>query len=252
MRAIVLAAGCGSRMAALTRRGPKCLLALRGATLLDRQVAAFRRIGAQRIGVVGGWHVEALRGRGVEVLENARWREGTMVGSLCRAHDWLAADTTLVSYGDIAFCHRTVARLAAAPEPLAVAYDPRWRALWSRRFEDPLDDAETFAVDGAGHLLDIGGPARDADRIAGQYIGLMRWTPEAWARYGPILQDLQERERGRRVDMTGALRLLVRDHGAAIATVPIAGPWFEFDSAHDVRVGTPVLDDIDRLLGATT
>jgi L-glutamine-phosphate cytidylyltransferase len=251
VQGLILAAGRGSRMRALTRSGPKCLLSVGGGTLLDRQVAAFRSSGVERIGVVGGWRVDALHGRGVEVLHNPDWEATTMVASLCRAGDWLAADATLVSYGDIAFSPATARRLAASPAPLALAYDRDWHALWRRRFADPFEDAETFALDDDGHVADIGRRPRRGQRIEGQYIGLTRWTPAAWARFGGVLRRLQATEAGRRVDMTGALRLLVREHRAAIAAVPVDGPWFEFDSERDVELGAPVIDAIDRLLGAT-
>ncbi len=250
MQGLILAAGRGSRMPARTRGGPKCLVRVGGGTLLDRQVAALRSAGVERIGVVGGWRVEALRGRGVEVLHNPEWAGTTMVASLCRAADWLRAAPTLVSYGDIAFSPATARRLASCPAPLAIAYDRDWHALWRRRFADPLEDAERFALDGDGHVAEIGGRPRPGERIEGQYIGLLRWTPSAWTRFGGVLRRLQASEAGRRVDMTAALRLLVRDHGAAIAAVPVEGPWFEFDSERDVELGAPVIDAIDRLLGA--
>ena len=251
MQGLILAAGRGSRMPALTRSGPKCLLEIGGGTLLDRQVAALRSCGAERIGLVGGWQVDALRGRGLDVLHNPDWEATTMVASLCRAADWLAAETTLVSYGDIAFSPATAQRLAACPAPLALAYDRDWLALWQRRSAAWIEDAETFALDADGLVLDIGGRPRREQRIAGQYIGLMRWTPAAWTRFGGVLHALQTTAEGRRVDMTAALRLLVREHHAAIAAVPVDGPWFEFDSERDVELGTPVIDAIDRLLGAT-
>jgi choline kinase len=251
VQGLILAAGRGSRMPALTRTGPKCLVTVGGGTLLERQLAALRSAGATRVGVVGGWQVGALHGRGVEVLHNPEWAGTTMVASLCRAGDWLRTDATLVSYGDIAFSPATARRLATCPAPLALAYDRDWHALWRRRFEDPLEDAETFALDGDGHVAEIGGRPRPGERIAGQYIGLMRWTPAAWTRFGGVLRALQSTETGRRVDMTAALRLLVRKHHAAIAAVPVDGPWFEFDSERDVELGTPVIDAIDRLLGAT-
>jgi choline kinase len=250
MQGLILAAGRGSRMAAFTRGGPKCLLTVGGGTLLDRQVAALRGAGAERIAVVGGWQVGALHGRGVEVLHNPHWETTTMVASLCRASDWLRADATLVSYGDIAFSPATARRLATCPAPLALAYDRDWHALWRRRFADPLTDAETFALDADGHVREIGGRPRPGARIEGQYIGLMRWTPAAWIRFGAVLRGLQSTAAGRRVDMTAALRLLVREHDAAIAAVPVEGPWFEFDSERDIELGTPVLDAIDRLIGA--
>ena len=65
---------------------------------------------------------------------------------------------TMVSYGDILFSRAAAAALSNVAAALAIAFDPEWQDLWSLRFEDPLSDAETFAVDddglgSVGHLL---------------------------------------------------------------------------------------------------
>jgi choline kinase len=250
MQGLILAAGRGSRMASRTGHGPKCLVEVGGRPLLDRQVAALRAGGAVRIGVVGGWRAEALHGRGVEVLHNPDWATTTMVGTLCRAVQWLARDTTLVSYGDIVFTAETVRRLAACDADLALAYDRDWLALWERRFDDPLDDAERFALDSRGCVAAIGGPVGDRREIAGQYVGLVRWTPGAWRRFGGVLCGYQQSDEGRRVDMTAALGRLIAEHGARIAAVPVDGPWFEFDSTGDLAVGEPVVCEVDRRMAA--
>ena len=51
MRAIILAAGRGSRMKALTSDKPKCLVELRGRSLLERQLEALRGGGVSEIGI---------------------------------------------------------------------------------------------------------------------------------------------------------------------------------------------------------
>ena len=48
MRALILAAGRGSRMGALGDERPKCLVELDGKPLLDRQIAALRAGGVAR------------------------------------------------------------------------------------------------------------------------------------------------------------------------------------------------------------
>ena len=172
MRAVVLAAGRGSRLAPHTEDRPKCLLEIGGRTLLERQTAALRRAGATEVGAVTGWCASAFTGLRLPCWHNPRWERTTMVETLAHAEQWLTSGTTLVSYGDIVYSAADASALAAVDAPLAVAYDPRWRALWERRFADPLADAETFVLDRAGHLADIGGrPKRLAD-VQGQYMGL--------------------------------------------------------------------------------
>ncbi|MFZ9450262.1 MAG: NTP transferase domain-containing protein, partial [Alphaproteobacteria bacterium] len=64
MRAIILAAGRGSRMRQLTDERPKCLVPLRGRPLLEWQLEALRGAGIREIGIVTGYRREMLASRG--------------------------------------------------------------------------------------------------------------------------------------------------------------------------------------------
>ena len=75
-----------------------------------------------------------------------------------------------------------VHQLATATGDLVIAYDLGWRRLWTRRFNNPLSDAETFRVSLSGRLLEIGGKTDQIEAIQGQYMGLLKFTPPAWHR----------------------------------------------------------------------
>src|SRR5271154_5280112 len=103
MRALILAAGRGSRMGAVGDERPKCLVELEGRPLLERQVAALRRGGAESVGIVRGYRAERLQFPGLTYFDNPRWSETNMVMSLAAAAEWLRAGTVVVSYADIFF-----------------------------------------------------------------------------------------------------------------------------------------------------
>ena len=54
MRAIILAAGRGSRMKKLTEMHPKCLIKFKGKSLLDWQIEAIKKVGIENIALVTG------------------------------------------------------------------------------------------------------------------------------------------------------------------------------------------------------
>jgi len=60
VKAIILAAGRGSRMGGATADQPKCLTPLHGRTLLDWQVEALRDAGIESIALVRGYMGEKL------------------------------------------------------------------------------------------------------------------------------------------------------------------------------------------------
>ena len=242
MRAVILAAGRGSRLGPYTVDRPKCLVELRGRSLLDRQVSALLAAGAEEVAVVAGWRAELFAGRGLTVFVNERWADTTMVESLATAASWLREGPVLVSYGDIVYSAATARALASAGQDLAIAYDPGWRELWERRFAAPLDDAETFRLDDRGLLAEIGGRPASVAEVQGQYLGLLRFTPAAWA----LVERVLRTEAARGADMTGLLRFLLRAHDVEIGAVPVSGPWCEFDHPSDIEVGYGVLDELDR------
>jgi choline kinase len=250
MRAVILAAGRGSRLGRLGEDRPKCLVELARQPLLMRQIAALRGGGVNAIGIVRGYRAEMIDLPGVTYFDNPRWAETNMVASLRAAAAWLHAEPVIVGYGDIFYHRDLVCRLMATAGDLVIAYDRAWRGLWSRRFEDPLSDAETFRVNSAGQLLEIGGKTADWTEIEGQYMGLLKFTPVAWQWVEQTLAAVDPTI-GDRLDMTGLLRRLLAQH-LPIGTVSTEGQWGEIDNASDlalyermVREGTLTLEGSD-------
>jgi choline kinase len=235
MRAVILAAGRGSRMGATGDDRPKCLVELEGRPLLDRQIAALRRGGVEEIGIVRGYRAEMLNFPGLSYFDNERWAQTNMVMSLAEAAKWLQSGPVVVSYADIFYRADLVRGLANASGALVISYDRAWRHLWTRRFADPLSDAETFRIDAAGELLEIGGRTANIEDIEGQYMGLLKFTPAAWSVVAALLAALDQPTRDR-LDMTGLLRRLLAGRTIPITTFGTDGQWGEIDNPGDVAL----------------
>jgi len=255
MRAIILAAGRGSRMGLLGDDRPKCLVELEGKPLLEYQIAALRRGGVNEIGVVRGYRAEMIERPGLVYFSNERWAQTNMVMSLATAASWLASGPVIVSYADIFYRSGLVSGLAAAAGQLVVSYDHDWQRLWARRFNDPLADAETFRIDNDGRLIEIGGKTDRIEHIQGQYMGLLKFTPAAWSAVEVLLNTLDATTRNR-LDMTGLLRRLLVTK-LPIATLGTHGQWGEIDNPNDaalyagmIRAGELVLEDLREFQAA--
>lgn len=250
MRAIILAAGRGSRMGNLGSERPKCLIEIGGKPLIERQIAALRRGGVDEIGVVRGYRAEKIDFAGLQYFYNERWAETNMVMSLAEASSWLHAGPVIVSYADIFYRNELVYDLANAPGPLVIAYDREWRRLWSRRFIDPLGDAETFRIDASGQLLEIGGKTTQIEDIEGQYMGLLKFTPSAWSSVESLLGKIDAPDR-EAMDMTALLRRLIATNKIPINTVGTDGQWGEIDNSEDVALYQTMAQDGDLVLEDT-
>jgi L-glutamine-phosphate cytidylyltransferase len=235
IRAVILAAGRGSRMAHLGEDRPKCLVQLGGKSLIERQIAALYRGGVDEIGVVRGYRAEMIDYPGLCFFRNQRWAETNMVMSLVAAAAWLRSGPVIVSYADIFYHSELVRGLASTAGELIIAYDHAWRTLWCRRFVDPLADAETFRTDSSGQLLEIGARTSNIEDIKGQYMGLLKFTPKAWGTVETLLHELDPATRDR-LDMTGLLRHLLREKEFPINTYATDGQWGEIDNPEDVAL----------------
>lgn len=230
MKAIILAAGRGSRMGHITAEQPKCLTKLAGHTLLEWQVAALGGAGIEEIGIVRGYRKELLPDA-LHPFDNERWQQTNMVASLRCASEWLRSTPCIVSYSDIVFAPETIRLLMASPAAISISYNTEWRRLWESRLDDPLADAETFAVDADGRVTDIGRRPKSMEEVQGQYMGLLKFEPAAWMQVEAYLEALAPAEVDR-LDMTGLLQRLIAA-GLRVQGVPVAGRWYEIDTESD-------------------
>jgi len=233
MKAIILAAGRGSRMKDLTEERPKCLVELRGKALLDWQLEALRAAGISEIAVVTGYKRELLADRGLVEFHNARWAETNMVSSLACAEVWLEAEPCIVSYSDIFYSPTAVQSLMKSTASLAVTYDPNWLDLWTQRFGNPLLDAETFRFTPEGTLAEIGNKPKSVTEVQGQYMGLLRFTPSGWSEVRLVRAGLTPSECDR-MHMTGTLQKIIEAGRVAVAAISYIGEWGEVDSEADL------------------
>jgi choline kinase len=217
----------------LTDDRPKCLVELRGRSLLAWQLAALEEAGIREIAIVTGYKREMLTGRGLVEFYNPRWAETNMVSSLAVAESWLVADTCIVSYADIFYDSSAVRLLIGCTAPLAVTYDSNWLAAWQERFGDPLLDAETFRLKPDDTLSEIGNKPRSIDEIDGQYMGLLRFTPASWAELVRIRADLTQLERDT-MHMTGTLQKIIDAGRMPVRAVRYDRSWGEIDSPGDL------------------
>ena len=234
MRAIILAAGRGSRLERITEDRPKCLVELKGRPLLRYQIEALKAAGIKDISIVRGYRKEMLSFLDLVTFDNDRWPETNMVASLACAREWLLLGPCIVSYSDIVYLPDHVSALMAAEGDMAVTVDLQWRTLWEARSSSPLLDAETLRVAEDGSLIEIGKSPKSFEEVEAQYMGLVKITSTGWRWIETLLGSLEAAVRDK-MDMTSMLSMMI-EAKRSIYTVPIAGEWLEVDTADDLAL----------------
>ena len=125
MKAIILAAGRGSRLGEYGRDRPKCQVELAGMTLIDRQLATLRGCGISDIVLVTGYQSEMLSLPGVRTVHNPDWAETNMVETLFRAAP-LFGDDVIVAYADIVYEPPVLRSILDSRHEISVVIDLSW------------------------------------------------------------------------------------------------------------------------------
>lgn len=133
-KAVLLAAGRGTRMRDLTDELPKPMLSVRGKPILSHIIEGLRDAGTQRVQIVVGWRADVVKdffkdgsafGLHIEYITQ-EVQDGTgRVVELAR--DFAGADPFVLSYGDI-LIHPENYRRLVQPGPaealISVKYNP--------------------------------------------------------------------------------------------------------------------------------
>jgi choline kinase len=118
-KAIVLAAGVGSRLRPFTADRPKCLVEVGGRTLIEHQLRALRACGVEDVVMVVGYCADRVRrqvGGAVRYIENERYEATNSLYSLSLASAELSSGVLILN-SDVLAVPILFDRLMRAPDP---------------------------------------------------------------------------------------------------------------------------------------
>ncbi|HVR63313.1 MAG TPA: NTP transferase domain-containing protein [Polyangia bacterium] len=173
---VLMAAGLGSRLGALTERLPKALISVAGQSLLARAVAFARAVTEGEIIVIGGFEFARVAAEvarlalPVTLIENPHFRDGNLV-SLLAARAALGARGFLLMNVDHIY-RPAIACLAALPADEITAFVDHDRALGA-------DDMKV-ASDQNGRVRLI---SKQLSTFDCGYVGMTRVPATSSARY---------------------------------------------------------------------
>lgn len=234
MKAIILAAGRGSRLGNLTEDKPKCFVHANGVPLIIHQMNTLRKAGIHEIAIVRGYKKESFEFEDVKYFDNDNWQNTNMVMSLYEAKEWLSSDNCIITYSDILFEENTILNLCNIDNDIVLPYNLNWRSLWEQRFDNPLDDLESFKIDELDRITEIGKKVIDIDSVQGQYMGIIKTTPKGWLDISVLINQLDDSVKNK-MDFTTLLNLLINAQ-IVLKGMPCNDTWYEIDNEKDLSV----------------
>ncbi|MEA3000374.1 MAG: hypothetical protein QOK17_2207 [Sphingomonadales bacterium] len=225
MKALILAAGRGTRLGAAAEGRPKGLVEVGGMTLLERQLGILYACGIERTCIVTGYQfaqIEQCFGGRVDYRHNPFFAQSNNAVSFLFARDWVAGDDVIVLYADLLY----------ATEILDIA-------LQSRGDISLLVDATAIEP---GHALvsiretavrEIGAQL-PLDQADARFIGIAKFSRRGLHDFLAELEGAVKAGAKDEYYTSGLARLLAQ--GYPIEAVDVAGrEWAEIDTPDDLE-----------------
>lgn len=226
-KAVILAAGRGTRMQTLTESVPKPMLEVAGRPLLARVVENLREAGLEELLIVTGYRAEQVesyfaRESGIE-FRRQEVRDGTASAAML-AWDWATADDFLLTFGDIL----TEPEVYVAMARKLAGYEA---VLAVKHVDDPWPGAAVYA-EGDRVTRIIEKPPRGTSSTHWNSAGIYCFRASVWTELARVpLSPRGEYE------LTDAVRLLV-EGGAPVTFYAVPGWWRDIGRPEDL-LGVP-------------
>ena len=240
MRPIIIGAGRGNRLNALTDEQPKCYVPVGGRRILDWMLEALAAAGLETPVFVGGYRIEQIQADYPHLIycHNADWQHNNILASLFCAEEYMA-DGFVCSYADILYRPTVVRRALEHEGDIALCVDTDWRTRYADRSQHPEDDAEKVVAD-ADRVVAIS-RAIPAPAASGEYIGVARFSVAGArflrAHYQRIKAEYagQNWKDGTPFEKAYLIHLFeeMLDAGLALHMVTTDGEYMEIDTEED-------------------
>ncbi len=252
VRAVIIAAGSGKSLLPLTEDRPKCLLEIKGRSVLDRQLETLRACGIHDVVVVRGYRKQKVNVPGLRYYDNDRYEETGELYSLFTAEAELQG-RLLFLYSDILFDQAVLEKLLRSKADVAIAVDRSWPDHRDQLLPllKPMDLVITRNPPEPRHRFL---PSEDDDTIVrvgqwvppeeatAEFIGMALFSErgchllrETWARLRAAhTGTFHEADSPERAAFTDLLQELV-EQGEPISCVNVYKGWLEIDTFEDYQ-----------------
>ena len=172
MKAVVIAAGLGSRLKPNTNNLPKSLVPINGISILECQFNVYRSPKIKNINVIVGYKKEKFKFRNINYFTNKDYKKNNILESLFFAKSKLTGNC-IISYSDILFKRSVVKKLIKSKDAISIVVDENWKKAYKGRTMHPVSQAENVLFNKSNFLLKAG-KNLSANKSNAEFIGMIK------------------------------------------------------------------------------
>ena len=247
MQSIILAAGMGSRLGALTAENTKCMVKVNEVTLIERLLSQLEDLKLSRIVIVTGYKGKKLQdyiktlGIKTEIVfvDNPIYDKTNNIYSLYLARNYLLSDDTMLFESDIIFDDKIIKSLYADKrETLAVV----------AQYESWMDGTVVRLSDD-DEILDVI-PGKDFDYSQKEHyfktVNVYKFSKTYSTQFYVPFLEAYIHAVGNNVYYENVLRILTMLDNTGIHAMRLNGEkWYEIDDIQDLEIASSLFADTE-------
>jgi len=244
MKAVILAAGVGSRLGSITYEKPKCMVRVGGKPILGHQILAYISAGIKDIIVVTGYksntveeYCKKIKGADIRIIENKDYETSNNMYSLYLTKEAVAGKEFLLSNGDVVCDPLIICELLHNEISDAIVCD---KGAYNK-------ESMKIVVGASGHVHDISKEI-PASVSYGNSIDVYQFSSASSASFFEEVSKIIEEEHNVRDWVEVALQRALKNGQLKMKPFDIRGKhWVEIDDEKDLLLADKLFSSIDSL-----
>jgi len=248
MKAIILAAGEGSRMGKLTQNIPKPLVMVNGKSIIERQLSILKQNKILDVIIVTGSHNEKFNFKNVVYVNDLDHKKHDTLGSLITARDYMN-DEIIITYADQIFDEKIMESVINFKGDIGIAVDLDWEKNYVNRDQHPKSEAENVLING-NEILEIRkniSECKKNEKI-GECLGLMKLSRKGSKIFLDKYSELEISHQGKFHNASSLEKALISDmiqelidSEINVEPIYVSGKWCEIDTPQDLEIARKLL-----------
>ena len=241
-KALIVAAGLGSRLKKYAKNLPKCMLDFGEKTLLERQLIAYRKCGINDISVVRGYKKNKINYKNLKYFDNNDYQKNNILNSIFYGEEVINGNI-IIAYSDILFESNVVKRLLESDHDISAVVDIDWKGYYVGRKDHPIEEAENVIFNSNNEIVKIGKMSTGKEEVHGEFIGMIKLTHKGSEIFKKNFHRVKKLYWGKPFQraktfqnayLTDMIQELV-DIGIKVHCVIIERGWKEIDTVEDYQ-----------------
>ena len=235
MKALILAAGFGSRLAPLTDTIPKSLVPVNGKPILFKQIENLYENGITDITVISGYRANMLEAavhdcfRDVNIIESVDYRDTNNMYSAWLAREAMAGEPFLMMNADVFMDATVIESLLAFAGENAIVTDIGFYL-----------DESMKVIEKDGRITHISKQISQAEAL-GASIDVYKFSAEGGEAFFKKCAEYIEEKGEKKLWSEVALDAILGE--VAFEACPLNGRWFEIDNHDDLAAAERIFAD---------